>query len=112
MPATKPSKKVRGKSQASAKVALEVLTLDEAAAFLRVSSEEVEQAVLSSGMPGQKVGTTWRFYRQALQQWLSQSRPALRNYSFVGSGKDDPHLAEILKDIYQRRDQLVPDDDA
>ena len=49
----------------------EVLTLVEAAAYLRVSEAAVFQAVSSQGLPGKQVGTEWRFFKGAIQQWLS-----------------------------------------
>lgn len=41
----------------------EVLTTEEAAALLRVSTKTVLQLVRSGSMPGEKVGRAWRFLK-------------------------------------------------
>ncbi|MFT4234337.1 MAG: helix-turn-helix domain-containing protein [Microbacterium sp.] len=41
----------------------EVLTTDEAAALLRVSTKTVLQLVRSGVLPGEKVGRAWRFLK-------------------------------------------------
>lgn len=41
----------------------EVLTTDEAAALLRVSTKTVLQLVRAGSLPGEKVGRAWRFLK-------------------------------------------------
>lgn len=41
----------------------EVLTTEEAAALLRVSTKTVLQLVRSGALPGEKVGRAWRFLK-------------------------------------------------
>ncbi len=48
----------------------EVLTLEEAAAFLKVSETLVYQLARSGSLPGRKVGREWRFLRSVLLEWL------------------------------------------
>lgn len=48
----------------------EVLTLEEAAALLKVSETLVYQLARSGSLPGRKVGREWRFLRSALLEWL------------------------------------------
>lgn len=82
-------------------VPLDVLTLDEAAEYLRVSTADVLVMIKKQGLPGRRFGTQWRF-KTALQDWLS--RPQRRGIlGHVGKIKDDPYLDEMLKDIYARR---------
>jgi excisionase family DNA binding protein len=45
----------------------EVLTLEEAAAYLRVPVEDVLHMVDGEELPGRKFGAEWRFYKAALQ---------------------------------------------
>ena len=61
----------------------EVLTLAEAAAYLRVSAAEVVGMVGPRGMPGRLIGSEWRFSKTALDQWLRTPprRPPRRRYS-------------------------------
>src|SRR5262245_4096321 len=48
----------------------DVLTLAEAAAYLRTSAEEVLRLAREQGLPGRRVGDDCRFLRAALQDWL------------------------------------------
>jgi excisionase family DNA binding protein len=58
----------------------EVLTLEEAAELLRVTIDAVEEAVISAGLPGRRLGGAWRFSRAAILAWLAfpdlSTRPA------------------------------------
>jgi excisionase family DNA binding protein len=48
----------------------EVLTLREAAAFLRVSQKTAREKAKRGEIPGQQVGRGWRFSKRALEAWL------------------------------------------
>jgi excisionase family DNA binding protein len=48
----------------------EILTLAEAAAFLRVREEELLGLIAKKGLPGQQIGGEWRFLKRALIEWL------------------------------------------
>lgn len=48
----------------------EVLTLAEAAAYLRVSEEALADLADRNGVPARKIGDDWRFLRKALNYWL------------------------------------------
>jgi excisionase family DNA binding protein len=50
----------------------DVLTLAEAADYLRVSEDEVLRMAREQGLYGRLIGTEWRFLRSGLQQWLSR----------------------------------------
>jgi excisionase family DNA binding protein len=56
-----------------ARVAAEVLTLEEAAAFLRVEAIAVEESARRGELPGRRLGGEWRFSRDALLAWLEGS---------------------------------------
>lgn len=84
----------------------EVLTLAEAAAYLRVKEDDLLKMVGPQGVPGRLLGEEWRFLKSALQDWLRapirpSSNEALR--SVIGSWKDDPYLDEMLREIYKQR---------
>jgi excisionase family DNA binding protein len=74
----------------------EVLTLAEAAAYLRVPETEVERIAATQGLPGRRIGSEWTFSRAAIQDWLR--RPSMKEslLRLAGSWKDDPHLEEML----------------
>jgi len=80
--------------------------LAEAAAYLRVSEEEVVRLVRQQELPGRLLGTEWRFLKAALQDWL-RTPPRRGTWeavlSVAGSMKDDPYLEHELKEIYKRR---------
>jgi excisionase family DNA binding protein len=54
----------------------EVLTLDEAAALLRLPVEAVRARVINGGLPGRAFGAEWRFSRAALLAWLADGESA------------------------------------
>lgn len=51
-----------------------ILTIEEAAKYLRVSKSTLYKLVREGGVPGQKVGRHWRFSKSAIDQWF-QSKP-------------------------------------
>lgn len=50
----------------------DVLTLEEAAAMLRVPARELEAAATAGEAPGRRIGEEWRFARVALLAWLGE----------------------------------------
>jgi excisionase family DNA binding protein len=53
----------------------EVLTLQEAATYLKVSFEDMLRLAESNRVPAQKIGEDWRFLKLALSRWLEMGRP-------------------------------------
>lgn len=90
----------------------EVLTLAEAAEFLRVSESEVHDLVRQQGLPGRKIGDQWQFLKAGLQDWLrSPLIQKQRLMELAGAWKDDPYLDEMLKQIYEERRRPMTEDD-
>jgi excisionase family DNA binding protein len=58
----------------------EVLTLAEAAAYLRVSEDALRALVSEDAIPGQKIGGEWRFLKRALNEWLRYGSRLYREY--------------------------------
>ena len=54
----------------------DVLTLCEAAAYVRVSEKTLREMAKAGRAPCQRVGREWRFLRQALNDWLTGATPA------------------------------------
>lgn len=52
-----------------------VLTLDEAAAFLRLCSHTVSKRARKGEIPGRRIGSTWRFLRTDLERYVHGDRP-------------------------------------
>jgi excisionase family DNA binding protein len=85
----------------------EVLTLAEAAAYLRVTEDDVRRMMHEQDLPARRVGACsdeWRFLKSALQEWL-RSPPKRKEaiLGLIGAFKDDPDLEEIVKEAYRRR---------
>ena len=53
----------------------EVLTLGEAAAYLRVTEDQVLRLVRYQDLPARLLDTEWRFLKMALQDWLRATPP-------------------------------------
>ena len=49
----------------------EVLTLEEVAAFLKLSPEAVRSRAEEGELPGRRFGKEWRFARMAVLAWLA-----------------------------------------
>jgi excisionase family DNA binding protein len=92
---------------------IEVFTLSEAAAYLRVSEADLMRLVHDQALPGRQFGTEWRFLKSAIQDWLrTPPKPGSREaiLSVAGAWKDDPLVEAELAEIYRkRREDLVED---
>jgi excisionase family DNA binding protein len=111
MPRTKPKRDVVARPPAGNGPAAEVLTLSEAAAYLRLDEPEVVRLVRDQGLPARQIGTEWRFFKTAAQRWLSQplSQPKAEGiWAAAGSWKDAPYLDDLLQEIYRRRGRRWP----
>lgn len=80
-----------------------VMTLSEAANFLRVSEDAVMKAISEQGLEGRQIGGEWRFLRSAVEDWLRHRSPKSRMLASAGSLKDDPYMEQLLKNIYADR---------
>lgn len=108
MPRTKP----KPKPAALNGPAGEVLTLSEAAAYLRLSEQDVIAAASSQGLPGRLVAGEWRFSRSAIMQWLNVSQPTAEMrkaaaLALIDKYKDDGGWEELLAEIARQRQQLM-----
>lgn len=61
----------------------EIFTLDEVAAYLKVGKRTVYRLAAAKKIPAFKVGGTWRFQRQQIDNWIKQQ-------SSVEQGIDHP----------------------
>ena len=81
----------------------EVLTLDEAAAFLRVSREAIMRLVVQQALPGRQIEGQWRFLRAALADWLREKSGKAILLSQAGALADDESLPALRAAIYKER---------
>jgi excisionase family DNA binding protein len=49
----------------------EIMTPREAAEYLSIHVRTIYRLVKNGGIPGRKVGGSWRFRKEALDEWLS-----------------------------------------
>ena len=95
-----------------------ILTLAEAAEYLRLSEEAVLRAVQDQGLPARHSGAEWRFLKDAIDDWLrtgpagpASAQDALEAnkqlwLSLAGKFKDDD-LVRIFEEAYRQRGHTV-----
>jgi excisionase family DNA binding protein len=111
--AKKPAKATNDKNGTLAAEPTDVLTLAEAAAYLRVSESDLLQSVSMEGLPGRKIGAAWRFLKSSLQDWLKGPRKKTSKevlLDMAGKFKDDPYLEEITREAYRKRGRPITED--
>jgi excisionase family DNA binding protein len=88
----------------------EVLTLSEAAEYLRLAETDVLHLVEDQGLPARRAGNEWRFLKAAIQDWLRTGPPPKSNkeawMALAGAWKDDPYRDELLEEIARQRERL------
>jgi excisionase family DNA binding protein len=94
----------------------EVLTLAEAAAYLRFSEADVLRLVHEQGLPARRMANEWRFLKTAVQDWLRTGPAPLSNkeawMALAGVWKDDPDLEKVLQEIHNQRERLRTEDES
>lgn len=73
----------------------EIMTVPEAAAFLRVAPATIRVALASKRLPGKRIGKEWRLSKAALLTWLTtpgEPRRVSRRRPAAGGG--DPSVEE------------------
>jgi excisionase family DNA binding protein len=95
----------------------EVMTLREAAAYLRLPETDVLRLVQEQSLPARQLGSEWRFLKAAIQDWLRAGTPPAKSnkeawLALVGAWKDDPYLDEMLAEIYKRRGRPMIEDES
>ena len=73
----------------------EVLTLEETAVFLRVSSEAVMRLVAHQALPGRQIDGQWRFLRAGIADWLREKSGKAILVSQAGALVDDVMPTEV-----------------
>src|SRR5205807_974345 len=84
----------------------DVLTLSEAAVYLRLPETDVLRLVQEQDLPARRLGNEWRFWKGAIQAWLSAPLSKGQGqgiWAAAGALKDDPYLTEMLREIEHMR---------
>ena len=75
----------------------DILTLEEAAAFLRVPVESALRSAAHEGMPGRCIDGQWRFTKSGLTNWLQRKSNKEILLSQAGAMADDESWPEVRK---------------
>jgi excisionase family DNA binding protein len=81
----------------------DVLTLEEVAAYLRLSPEVVEAQAHAGNIPGRQIADTWRFLRSAVDEWLRSQDSRTVLLQQAGLLADDETLDALRTSIYAQR---------
>jgi excisionase family DNA binding protein len=104
---TKPDRRANGSTPVPVPTNYgEVMTLAEAASYLRVAESEVLESLRERGLPGQKVGGDWRLLKAAIDRWLGLAAPAEQGKFWqaqFGALRNDPYLEDLVRDAYRKR---------
>ena len=61
------------------KSADQILTIEELAAYLKLSKSTLYKLAQEGKVPGQKVGKHWRFRRDVIDTWMAAGARAAKN---------------------------------
>jgi len=93
-------------------VIADVLTLEEAADYLRLPQDTIARQAARGNIPGRRIEDSWRFLKAALDDWLRRqdSRAILIQQS--GALADDASLPEVRAAIYRSRGRPETSDES
>ncbi len=81
----------------------EVLTLEDAGRFLKLSPDVVVRQAEAGEIPGRKVEGSWRFLLSALKDWLGRRDSKAIFLEQAGAFKGDESMEELVAEIYRAR---------
>ena len=58
----------------------DVMTIDELAAYLKLSKSSLYQFARAGKVPGAKIGRTWRFHKDVIDTWIKTGVPPTQAY--------------------------------
>lgn len=87
-----------------------VLTLEEASEYLRLSVEALLRQVSQGNIPGRKIENDWRFLKVAIDDWLRQESSRSMLLQQAGALADDDSLAQLRATIYHARGRSEVDE--
>ena len=89
----------------------EVLTLEEAASYLRLPREILEREAAQGHIPGRRIEDSWRFLKAAIDDWLRSHDSRAILLQQAGVLADDESLAALRATIYTQRGRPEVDED-
>jgi excisionase family DNA binding protein len=89
----------------------DVLTLEEAANYLRLPEETVEREASQGHIPGRRIADTWRFLKAAIDEWLRSQDSRTILLQQAGALADDDTLSALRATIYTQRGRPEAEED-
>lgn len=92
----------------------EVLTLEEAAAYLRLPQDTIARQAAQGALPGRQIEHTWRFLKAAIDDWLRSHDSRTLLLHQAGALADDESLPALRAAIYvaRKRSETAPTQDS
>jgi excisionase family DNA binding protein len=89
-----------------------ILTLEEAADYLRLSPDLLLQHAIAGKIPGQPIGETWRFLKSAIDDWLRcrDSRTILLQQAGIFAQDETLEVIQAKIDRDRQQSTLETDD--
>ena len=81
----------------------DVLTLEEVASYLRLPKETIERQATQGQIPGRRIEDTWRFLKDAIDDWLRSHDNRTILLQQAGALATDETLPELRAAIYAER---------
>ena len=81
----------------------DVLTLEEAASYLRLPKEAIERQAAQGQIPGRRIEDTWRFLKAAIDEWLRNQDNRAILLQQAAALANDESLAGLRAAIYAER---------
>lgn len=89
----------------------EVLTLEEAANYLRLPKETLEREAMQGHIPGRRIEDTWRFLKAAIDDWLRSQDSRTILLQQTGVFATDDTLSQLRAEVYRQRGRPEVDAD-
>lgn len=83
----------------------DVLTLEEASAYLRLPIKAVLHQAMLGNIPGRQIEHDWRFLKVAIDDWLRSKSGRAILLQQAGTLADDDTLPQLRQTIYQHRER-------
>jgi excisionase family DNA binding protein len=81
----------------------EVLTIEEVANYLRLPEDVILKEAVQGHLPGRKIADTWRFLKEAIDDWLRSQDSRAILLSQAGALEYDESIDKLLENIYKER---------
>ena len=81
----------------------DILTLEEAAAYLRLPAETIARQAENGQIPGRRIEDNWRFLKAAIDDWLRSPDSRTLLLHQAGALDDDESFSAVRQHVYRAR---------